>query len=126
MLKDDLIDRIKKTRAKNLGIKSLKNKVVVSAPSHSSRSAFLDDVFRWAKNNGIRYRGRGHDADEVYTVEFTLPKTASMNKKKIAKRLLRLAKVLLAEDGGVEEIEEIEPQGSKPVKERRHEARFLR
>jgi hypothetical protein len=45
-----------------------------------------------------------------------------MNKKKIAKRLLIVAKHLLAEGSEVEEIEEIEPQGSKPVKERRHEA----
>jgi hypothetical protein len=44
---------------------------------------------------------------------------------KEAKALLRLAKQLLSEDDGskVEEIKEIEPQGSRPIKERRQEAR---
>jgi hypothetical protein len=46
-----------------------------------------------------------------------------MNKLIIAKRLLKLAKALLAEGSEVEEMEEIEPQGSKPINERRHEAR---
>jgi len=44
-------------------------------------------------------------------------------KKFFAKRLLRLAGALMAEgDTEVEEAEEVEPQGSKPVKERRKQA----
>jgi len=44
-------------------------------------------------------------------------------KDDIAQALVDLAKALIAEeDGGVEEVEEIEPQGSKPVKERKKEA----
>jgi hypothetical protein len=39
-----------------------------------------------------------------------------------ARDILRLARAILADDTKVEEIEEVEPQGSTPVKERRHEA----
>jgi len=44
-------------------------------------------------------------------------------KDDIAQALVDLAKALVAdEDGGVEEVEEVEPQDSKPVKERKKEA----
>lgn len=47
-----------------------------------------------------------------------------MRRKVIAMRLLRLAREVLADDGTeVEEVEEVEPQGSKPIKERRKQAR---
>ena len=40
----------------------------------------------------------------------------------VAVELLKVAKEILAEGTEVEEVEEIEPQGSKPIKERRQEA----
>jgi hypothetical protein len=50
-----------------------------------------------------------------------------MDRTRLAKNLIKLAKALLADDGTeVEEVEEIEPQGSKPIKERRHQAKRRR
>ena len=47
-----------------------------------------------------------------------------MDRNKVARQLLKLAKELMAaDDTEVEEVEEVEPQGSKPIRERRHQAR---
>lgn len=59
----------------------------------------------------------------VDEAEFVAERKSLFASEGIARELLKLAKELLADSGSeVEEVEEIEPQGSTPIKERRKEA----